>query len=53
VSKFRNVSSLGDLDLPLIGRVVRAGEVFDATEEQSALLVEQPALWQLVKEKAE
>lgn len=53
MSKFRNVSPSGDLDVPLLGRVIKAGEVFDATEEQAALLIEQPGVWQIVKEKAE
>jgi hypothetical protein len=43
--KIKNVSPFGDLDLPLIGRVVAAGEVFEVSDEDGALLVEQPAHW--------
>jgi hypothetical protein len=49
--KFKNVSSSGDLDLPLIGRVVKAGEVFEVSSEQAALLAEQPAIWAPAVEK--
>lgn len=49
--QFTNVSPQGDLDLPLIGRVIRAGETFDATPEQAALLVKQPDLWKPVVTK--
>jgi hypothetical protein len=40
--KVKNISPFGHLDVPLVGRVVEAGEVFDATEEQAALLLMQP-----------
>ena len=53
MSSFKNVSSQGDLDLPLIGRVVAAGEVFDATADQAVLLSAQPNVWQLVTTKKE
>lgn len=49
--KFRNVSSYGDLELPLIRRVVKAGEVFDVSPEQGELLADQPDVWQLVIDK--
>lgn len=52
--KFRNISTSGDLELPLIGRVVRAGETFEISDEQGVSLLEQPAVWQhITKEKAE
>ncbi len=37
----RNISPLGDLDIPLLGRVVAAGEVVEVTEEQAAVLLDQ------------
>lgn len=49
--KFKNVSSSGDLELPLVGRVVEAGEVFEVSDEQGLLLVDQPALWAPIVEK--
>lgn len=47
--QFKNVSPQGDLDLPLVGRVIAAGEVFDVTPEQAELLAQQPAVWEPVK----
>lgn len=38
---FKNVSPYGDLDLPLIGRVVKAGETFEVTAEQAKALAGQ------------
>jgi hypothetical protein len=49
--KIKNVSPLGDLDLPLIGRVVKSGEVFDVTDEQAVVLLEQPTNWAQPVEK--
>jgi hypothetical protein len=40
--KIKNVSPMGDLDVPLIGRVVAAGETFEVADEDGALLVDQP-----------
>ena len=40
--KFKNVSSVGDLYFPLIGRVVTAGEVFDVSDEDAEYLTAQP-----------
>lgn len=37
--KIRNVSPLGELDVLLLGLVVPAGEVVEATDEQAAELV--------------
>lgn len=48
---FKNVSSQGDLDLPLVGRVVAAGEVFEATADQAVQLSAQPDVWQLIKKE--
>ena len=40
--KVKNVSPFGHLDVPLLGRVVEAGEVFEAHEEHAAILLAQP-----------
>lgn len=37
----RNVSPRGDLDIPLVRRVVPAGEVFEVTADQARRLLEQ------------
>ncbi len=47
--KFKNVSPLGALDLPLLGRVVGPGEVIEVTAEQAKHLDGQIAAWQPVK----
>ncbi|CAB4173528.1 hypothetical protein UFOVP1183_40 [uncultured Caudovirales phage] len=36
-----NTNPLGEVDLPLIGRSLARGEVFDVTDEQAAALLEQ------------
>lgn len=49
----KNVSPVGDLDLPLVNRqgdnCIKAGEEFDVTDEQAALLLDQPDNFQLVE----
>lgn len=47
----KNVSTAGALDLPLIGRVVEAGEVFEVTPDQLAALKDQPDVWSVVTPK--
>lgn len=47
--KFKNVSSFGDLDSPLLGRIVKAGEVAEVTDAQAEKLSAQPDVWQAVK----
>lgn len=46
--KIRNVSPFGDLDVPLLGRVVASGETVEVTEEQAELLLQQPDNYQPV-----
>lgn len=46
--KFKNVSPLGALDLPLIGRVVERGEVIDLTAAQAKHLRGQTDTWKPV-----
>lgn len=43
--KIRNVSPRGDLDVPLLRRVVRAGEVVEVTADQAAALLPQSDNW--------
>lgn len=40
--RFRNISPLGALDVPALGTIIDAGEVFEVSEEIAALLAEQP-----------
>lgn len=47
--KFKNVSPLGDLEVPALGRVVKAGEVFDVPASIGESLVAQPDVFQVVK----
>ena len=47
--KFRNVSPLGALELPLVGRVVERGEVISVTAAQAKHLAGQTDVWQPVK----
>lgn len=49
--KIKNTSRFGDLDIPLLGRVVGYGEVVEVTDEQAARLLEQVDNFQPVKEK--
>jgi hypothetical protein len=43
VPKLRNHSHRGDLDIPLVRRVVPFGHEFDVTDEQARVLLQQPA----------
>lgn len=47
--KFKNVSPLGDLEVPVLGRVVKAGEVFEVPPSIGESLVAQPDVFQVVK----
>lgn len=49
--QIKNVSPRGDLEVPLLGRVIKAGEVVTVTAEQGAALTAQPDNWQAVKAK--
>jgi len=50
--KIKNVSPFGDLDVPLLGRVVAAGETVDVSEEEAEILLAQPANYQPVGQGA-
>ena len=40
--KIKNVSPFGDLDIPLLGQVVGHGKIVEVTDEQAAILLQQP-----------
>jgi hypothetical protein len=46
--RFQNVSPQGALDLPLIGRVVDAGEVIEVSTAQAKHLKGQTSIWRPV-----
>ncbi|KQR91289.1 MAG: hypothetical protein J0I33_00115 [Microbacterium ginsengisoli] len=41
MAKFKNISPLGALDVPALGKVVAAGEEFEVTEDVAAVLAGQ------------
>lgn len=43
--KFQNVSPTGALRVPLLRRVVDAGEIIEVTDDQAELLAVQPHVW--------
>lgn len=45
--KIRNVSPYGDLDVPLLGVIVAAGEVVDVSDEAAENLLAQAENWVL------
>lgn len=47
--KFKNVSPLGDLELPLVGRVVKRDEVIEVTAAQARHLAGQAGTWKPVR----
>lgn len=49
--KLKNVSPLGDLDVPVLGRVVKAGELFEVPPSVGKQLSAQPDVFQVVTEK--
>lgn len=50
--EIKNVNPLGEVDLPLIGRTVAAGEVFEVTGEQAKALLKQTGNYEPVKSNA-
>ena len=46
--RLRNVSPLGALDLPLIGRILEPAEEFEVPDEVGERLLEQPANYEQV-----
>ena len=53
MASFRNVSSVGDLEVPVLGRVVRGGEVFEVPADLGVLFEAQPDVWAVVEPKKE
>jgi hypothetical protein len=51
VAKVKNVSTQGDLELPMLGRIVKAGEVFEVPADVAELLVVQSNVWAAVNVK--
>lgn len=45
MAKVKNVSPLGDLDVPALGLTVKAGETIEVTEEAAKSLLEQLTNW--------
>ena len=45
----RNVNPIGDIDVPLLRRIVLRGETVEVTDEQAASLLDQPDNWQPVE----
>jgi hypothetical protein len=43
--KVKNVSSQGDLEVPAIGRVVKAGETVEVPDVIGSALLEQSDVW--------
>jgi hypothetical protein len=50
--KIKNVSPFGDLDVPLLGRVIEAGETVDVSDEEAEELLKQPLNYQPVGQAA-
>jgi len=45
MAKIKNVSPIGDLDVPALGLTIKAGETVDVADEFAASLLEQPTNW--------
>lgn len=45
MAKVKNVSPLGDVDVPALGLSVKAGAIIDVNEEVAKALLEQPTNW--------
>lgn len=53
MKKIMNVSPYGDLDVPLLGVVVVAGEVVDVDDDHAAVLLDQAENFVLVESPTE
>lgn len=45
MTRIQNTSPLGDLDVPLLRRVVKAGEIVDVSSAHAELLLAQTGTW--------
>lgn len=52
MATLRNINPLGDIDLPVLGRTVRAGEEFEVTDDVAAVLLEQVGNYEAVTKKS-
>lgn len=50
MAKFRNISPLGALDIPALGRIVEAEEVFDVPSDLEEYFADQSANFEQVRE---
>ncbi|NHF62235.1 hypothetical protein [Microcella pacifica] len=50
MAHFRNVSPIGALDIPALGRIVQAGEVFEVTKQTEDFFDAQPGNFARVAE---
>jgi hypothetical protein len=48
MATLKNINPLGEIDLPLIGRSLAAGEEFEVSDEQAAILLMQDANYEAV-----
>ena len=51
--KIKNVSPLGAVSVPMLGREVDAGSVVDVTDSEASMLLRQPRHWEPADEPAE
>lgn len=49
MAKFKNVSPLGALDIPALGQIVEAGEVFEVPDDLVAALADQTENFEAVR----
>ncbi len=47
MTNIKNISPIGDLDVPLLGGIVKAGETVDVAPEHAERLLRQVDVWQL------
>lgn len=47
MTKIKNTSPIGDLDVPLLGCTVKAGEIIEVSPERAERLLKQADVWQL------
>lgn len=51
MATLRNINPIGDIDLPILGRTIRAGEEFEVANEVAAVLLEQVGNYEAVTKK--
>lgn len=53
MTQIQNVSPLGAIEVPLLGRILDAGEIVDVSPEHADILLEQPGNYALVDQPTE